>query len=278
MKNHRDDKIYYFVANGTQDSPDRIEAGDDYEKIYNTNKNPRFQFRKMTYEANHNSIVPLAFLDGLRHIFLDYKNLENYPNFKSYRDHYLIDLKANYGLEENYNIHDLNPIMSDLITNKKKNDLIEFFQFIEDYKLWDNPVAKVPGGLDAANKGNMFYFVDAFDRSAKNFETALEELDITVEPGVYFGNLPKGIRSFKAIKDYEGLMTLFFDTKTYLNSKNSLTEKKIKSYRLYINYEIAKLSKEQNIYRKEGKKALKYCKDNYKKNSDFTYKELEELL
>ena len=64
MKNHKGNKIYYFVANGTQDSPDRIEAGDDYEKIYEANKNLRFQFKKNTYEANHNNMVPLAFLDA----------------------------------------------------------------------------------------------------------------------------------------------------------------------------------------------------------------------
>jgi predicted alpha/beta superfamily hydrolase len=278
MKNHQGKKIYYFVANAKQDSPDRIEAGDDYDRIYKANKNPKFQFSKKTYEANHNSVVPLAFLDGLQHIFIDYKNLESYSDFKSYRDNYLIDLKANYGLEENYSLSDLDPILSEIITNKKKEDLVEFFKFVEDYKLWQNPFMKSPAGMDAANKGNMYYFVDAFDRSAKNFAIALEELDISVEPGVYFGNLEKGIRSFKAIKDYEGLMTLYLNTKRYLNSKNSLSQKKIRTYMLYINYEIAKLSKEQNIYTSEGKKALSYCKDNYVKNRYFAYEELEEIL
>lgn len=278
MKNHQGEKIYYFVANGTQDSPDRIDAGDDYEKIYNTNKNPRFQFRKNTYEANHNSIVPLAFLDGLQHIFLDYQNLENYPNLRSYKDNYLIDLKANYGLEENYSFWGLNPIFSEIIANKKKDDLVELFKFIEDYKFWQNPVMKTPGGMDAANKGNMYYLVDAFERSAKNFAIAFEELEITVEPGVYFGNLSKGIQSFENIKDYKGLMKLLLESKQYLNSKNTLSEKGIKSNLLYINYEIVKLSNAQNIHIKEGKKALKYCKDNYMENGYFTYEELEELL
>ena len=278
MKNHQGNKIYYFVANGTQDSPDRIAAGDDYEKIYNTNKNPRFELRKNTYEANHNNLVPLAFLDGLQHIFLDYKNVENYANFISYRDNYLLDLKANYGLEENYSLSDLDPILSELIANKKKEDLVEFFKFVEDYKLWQSPVMKAPGGMDAANKGNMYYFVDAFERSANNFAVALKELDKTVEPLVYFGNLPKGIRSFNAIKDYEGLMNLLLESKQYLNAENTLSEKKIKDNLLFINYEIAKLSNEQNIYKNEGEKALSYCKVNFVENRDFTYEELKELL
>jgi len=278
MKTHDGKKIYYFVANATQDSPDRIEAGDDYERIYNTTKNPKFQFSKKTYEANHNNLVPLAFLDAIQHIFIDYKNLDNYPDFKSYRDNYLVDLNANYGLEENYSLSDLDPILSELITNKKKDDLVEFFNFVEDYKLWQNPVMNEPGGMDAANKGNMYYFVDAFDRSAKSFAIALEQLDISVEPLVYFGNLPKGIRSFKAIKDYEGLMNLLLESKHYLNAYNTLSEKKIKSNLLFINYEIAKLSNEQNIYKREGKKALSYCKDNYVKNRYFTYEEFQEML
>lgn len=278
MKNHLGNKIYYFVANGTQDSSDRIAAGDDYEKIYNANKNPRFEFRKNTYEANHNNLVPLAFLDGLQHIFQNYKNVENYANFKSYKDNYLIDLKANYGLEQNYSLSDLDPILSELIANKKKEDLVEFFKFVEDYKLWKSPVMKAPGGMDAANKGNMYYLVDAFERSAKNFAIALKELDKTVEPLVYFGNLPKGIRSFKAIKDYEGLMNLLLESRQYLNTENTLSEKQMKSNLMFINFEIAKLSKEQNIDKNEGKRALSYLKDNYVKNRDFTYEELKELL
>ena len=81
-----------------------------------------------------NNLVLLAFLDGLQHIFLDYKNVENYANFKSYRDNYLIDLKANYGLEENYSLSDLDPILSELIANKKKEDFL-YAQFGLNHKL-----------------------------------------------------------------------------------------------------------------------------------------------
>jgi len=278
MKNHQGNKIYYFVANGTQDSPDRIEAGDDYERLYNSTNNPQFQFSKKTYTANHNNIVPLAFLDALQHIFKDYKNIDNYNSLAEYGENYLKDLKANYGIVDNYGLDDIGHIVEEIFKNKNEDSLVEYFEFVENYKLWQNPVMKAPGGMDAANKGNMYYFVDAFERSAKNFAIALKELDKTVEPGVYFGNLPRGIQSYKTIKDYEGLMALLLESKHYLKGENTFSAKQIKSNLLFINYEIGKLSKEHNIYKNEGKKALSYCKDNYIKNRDFTYEELEELL
>lgn len=278
MKTQDGKNIYYFVANGTTDSPDRIEAGNDYEKLYNANKNPKFQFKKLTYKANHNDIVPLAFLDALQHIFKDYKNLDNYPSFADMRENYLNDAKANYGLEEMFNINDLNPFFSEIIEDKNEEDLVALFKFIEDYKIWQSPVMEAPGGMDAANKGNMYYHVDAFERSAKNFAIALEELNISVEPMVYFGNLRRGIQSFKNIKEYEGLMELLLKSKDYLiEHPNEFSDKYSKSHLLKLHYEIAKLSYEQNINPKEGKKALTYCKDNYKKNSTFTAEELEAL-
>lgn len=277
MKNYVGKNIYYFVANATVDSPDRIEAGNDYEKIYNANSNERFKFNKTTYEANHNSVVPLALLDGIQFIFKDYRNFDNYPSFAAYRDNYLSDVKLNYGLEENYSIEDLDPILGDIMMHKKRDELEEYLQFVEDQKLWQNPYMKEPGGMDPENKGNFYFFMDDFEASARNYELASENLGKGTMPRVYFGNLGKTISAFEKIEDYDRLMNLLVHNKSYLSTRSELPQKSTAYNLLYVNYQIAKLSNEQDIHSSEGKKALAYCKENYKKNSAFTEEDLQEL-
>ena len=270
--------LYYFVANATVDSPDRIEAGDDYEKIYNSNQNSAIQFKKSTYNANHNSIVPVALSDALRFVFKDYRNFENYDNFISYRDNYLQDLKYNYGIEEQHNIWDMDMILDDIMDNKDKELLDIYLDFVEEEKLWQNSYMSDPGGMDAVNKGNFYFFVEDYAKSAANYRQGLNDLETGVGPRVYFGNLGKGIQAFRNIEDYDGLMELLLGTRDYLNSENELSAKSVKNNLLFINYQIAKLADEQNINKKDGKKAKQYCEDNYKENKYFTQNELNTLL
>jgi hypothetical protein len=68
IKNYNGDNFYYFVANAKYDSPDRIQAGDDYEKMYSKNPNPKLQFKKKSYEKDHNSVVPPALFDAISKI------------------------------------------------------------------------------------------------------------------------------------------------------------------------------------------------------------------
>lgn len=277
MKTYKGKNLYYFVANATLDSPDRIEAGDDYENIYKANKNPLFQFNKITYKANHNSVVPLALSDGIQFIFKDYRNFENYNDFASYRDNYLKDLNNNYGLVESYHIDDLDNVLMDIMDGKKKKDLEDYLKFVEDQKLWQSPYMSEPGGMDAVNTGNFYFFVDDFHKSAQSYALACDLLGQETMPRVYFGNLGKTIRAFENIKDYEGLMNLLINSKDYLDKSNDLSAKSVKYNLLFVNYHIARLSNEHNMNRKEGKKAKNYCKDNYKKNSIFSTEELEAL-
>ncbi|MCK0178083.1 alpha/beta hydrolase-fold protein [Flavobacteriaceae bacterium S0862] len=277
IKNYQGNTLYYFVANATADSPDRIEAGNDYEKIYQENMNSNFQFKKQTYEANHNSVVPLALIDGIQFIFKDYRNLKNYNNLASYRDNYLDDMKANYGIEEEYSVLDLEPVLMDITSGKKKGELEEYLNFVEDHKLWQLPKMREPGGFDGVNKGNFYFFVEDYKKSAESYRLALDQIHTHTQTAAYFGNFDKTLMAFKKIEDYEGLMNLLLDTKSYLNSNTELTPKSVGNKLLYFNFQIAKLASEQNINQKEGKKALAYCKDNYKKNRVFTAQELEDL-
>ncbi|MEO1030484.1 MAG: alpha/beta hydrolase-fold protein [Bacteroidota bacterium] len=277
MKNYEGKPMYYFVANSEFDSADRIEAGDDYEKIYNANKNDRISFKKQLFEGGHNSMVPASLFEGLRFVFKDFKNQKNYPTFYAYRTNYLNDMKAIYGLEVTYNLSDMDHFISAIFDNKKEKELGDYFDFVEEHKLWQNHYMKEPGGLDAMNKGNNYFVIEAYMKSAEQYAIALEQLEITVEPAVYYYNHDKIVQSFNKIGQHKELMALLIKSKDLLHKNPQFLNRSKKAMLLALNFEIAKLSNAQNINRKEGKKALKYCKDNFNKNSYFTLEELKAL-
>ncbi|WP_224488657.1 alpha/beta hydrolase-fold protein [Robertkochia flava] len=277
MNNYTGKNLNYFVANATSDSPDRIEAGNDYEKLYEGNTNPNFHFKKNTYEANHNSVVPLALIDGIQFIFKDYRNLKNYANLAAYKDHYLEDMRANYGIKEAYSITDMDPVFTDIMKGKKKDELEVLLKFVEDEKLWKFPKMKEAGGFDGANKGNFYYIVEDYKKSAESYTLAFDQIHTFLPPVIYLANFDKAITAFNKIQDYDGLMDLMLKTKAYLNTTADLEPKSIKYYQLYFNYHIAKLANEQGVQPKEGEAALTYCAENYKKNKIFTMEELEAL-
>ena len=277
MNNYSGKNLYYFVANATADSPDRIEAGDDYEKLYKGNANPNFHFKKTTYEANHNSVVPLALIDGIRFVFKDYRNLKNYTNLAAYRDHYLKDMEAYYGIKEAYAIEDISPVLMDIIQGKKKDELEGYLKFVEDQKLWQLPKMTEGGGFDGANKGNFYYMVEEYKKSAESYVLAFDQIHTFLPPIIYLANFEKAITAFNQIQDYDGLMTLMLKTKAYLNTTSDIEPKRVKHYQLFFNYHIAKLANEQGITPKEGEKALAYCNENYRENKFFTFEELEAL-
>ncbi|MBL7472061.1 alpha/beta hydrolase-fold protein [Robertkochia sediminum] len=279
MNNYTGKNLYYFVANATSDSPDRIEAGNDYEKLYGGNTNPNFHFKKNTYEANHNSVVPLALVDGIRFVFKDYRNLKNYTNLAAYRDHYLKDMEAHYGLKEAYAITDMEPVLTDILEGKKKDELEVLLAFIEDHKLWHLPKMKEAAGLDGANKGNFYFMVEDYKKSAESYTLAFDQIQTFLPPVIYLANFEKAITAFKKIQDHDGLMELMLKTKAYLNTTTDLDlePKRVKYYHLFFNYHIAKLANEQGMQSKEVEDALAYCIENYQENKIFTMEELQAL-
>ncbi|MAD97508.1 MAG: hypothetical protein CMB99_09315 [Flavobacteriaceae bacterium] len=277
MKNYDGKPFYYFVSTGTFDSPDRTEAGNDYEKIYNQFKNSNIAFQKRHYEKGHNSMVPASLFDGLQFIFKDYNNAMQYKTLQAYEANYIKDQKEIYGLELQYNMDHMDNFLSAIFDNNDEKGLDDYLAFVERYKLWKNHFMKEPGGLDAANCGNFYWVIGAYEKSATQYQKAFEQLAVTVEPAVFYYNHPKILESFRKSDQHNALMELLVESRNKLSANPQYLGGDIKHMLLKLNYEIAKLSSEKKLNRKEGKRALKYCKDNYLKNSRFTEKELNSL-
>lgn len=276
MKNYNGDTFYYFVANAKYDSPDRIQAGDDYEKMYNTNPNPKLQFQKKFYEKDHNSVVPPALFDAISFVYKDYKQLEKYKTFYELRDNYAKDMKTLYGLDIEYTFSDVQGLFGKIYEAKDKKQLDAFYAFIEEHKLFRNGVTQEQGGMDAMNQGNLYYHIGAIKTGAIKFAEALEELNKTVEPMVYFGNFDSIVDCFKKIEDHKTLMEILIKSRDFA-STNKVYDDGNKNILLKLNYLIATVSAEHNIAKKEGKKSKEYCIDNYFENKLFDLDEMNQL-
>ncbi len=126
------------------------------------------------------------------------------------------------------------------------------------------------------NQGNLYYHIGAFEKSAIKFVEALEQMNITVEPMVYFGNFDSLVDCFKKLKDYKKLMEILIESRDFA-ATNKVYDDGNKSILLKLNYLIASLSAEHSIVKKEGKKAKQYCIENYFENKLFTLEEMNQL-
>lgn len=276
IKKYEGNGFFYFVANAKNDSRDRIEAGDDYERIYKENANPKIRFQKNFYIRNHNSIVPPALHDGIKFIFKDYKRLENYKTFYSYKNHYKVDMRELYGIDVDYSLNDLENALSHIFESKNVKELDMYLDFVKEHKLWKNFFMKEAGGMDAMNQGNFYYHIGAFEKSSQSYAEALNQLEITVEPMVYFSNFNNVVKSFKELKQYKKLMDVLVKSRTFASNHKIYTNGNTYTL-LKLNYLIAKLSAEHNIDRRIGRKAKQYCVDNYLKNRLFKLSEIKQL-
>lgn len=88
-----------------------------------------------------------------------------------------------------------------------------------------------------------------------------------VDPQVFWSNIEKALTSFQKLDRIEEGVHFLIKIQEALEDK----------YTLYINYKLAKLSLENQVSIEEGKKALAFCKNNYKENRLFSLEDLYSL-
>lgn len=277
FKSYNGENLYYFIANATYDSPERIEFGDEIEQLYKDQTNTQLHLVKKTYEADHLSVVPAALLDGLRHVFKDYRNKENYPSFNDYKNNYKADMKAIYGVEVEYSMTAVDGYLDDALNNKNPDVLEAYFAFIEEHKLWFNPYTGAPAGLDMANQANMSCLGGFNDKCIEKYNLAFEGLNTTVEPEVYYGNISRVIEVYLKQEDYEGGIAFLSKSISYLKEENNPYNNNRDWGLLKLNYILADMSLNHNTQLEDGKKALAFCQANYIKNSLFSQEDLKTL-
>ncbi|MDX1592459.1 MAG: alpha/beta hydrolase-fold protein [Balneolaceae bacterium] len=258
FKTYEDKNLYYFIANGSMDEPSRTMAGNDFEALVEKTTNRDFIFNKKTYEANHQNIVPLSMMDGLRHIFKDYANLDLYPDIYSYVDNYKADAREIYGLDVHYSFMDLQSYIMDILMNKRIDEYEYLVEFITRHNL-----APHMGWLDPVNRANQYFFMEAYPETIDSYKKGLNNIE-SVEARVFVANIWKAIQAYEAENRQEDIMPFLLKSREVLSDDHMLG----------LNYYIAKFSLENNVSEEIGKQALQYCKDHYSENRIFSMEDL----
>ena len=253
-------KIYYFIANATLDSPDRIEAGDTFENLYQSTPNTQVKFSKQIYKADHLTVVPNALIDGLKLLFYDYNNMEAYPTIVDYGENYLKNIEQFYGIQSRLSRTDLEGYYMDIVNHKNKEHYEYGLALVEEHKLWNN------GGFDPVNVANGYHLMEMYPETIEAYNKSFQELE-RVEPLVFYLNVERAVESYqKEGRIKEGIAFLE-------KSRNTFS----KDYYIGFTYYIAKLSLDNGVDIEKGREALAYCKANYIKNRHFTEENLVAL-
>lgn len=269
FKTYQGKNLYYFVGNGKSDGAFRIQAGKVFETLYEKNPNEAVRFTNQTFEGNHNSLVPNAMLTGLKFIFQDFGDTDNYAAFTEYQDHYKEDVMEAYGLNPAYEFASIESYFADILTNKDKEQYQAFVAFANKHKLWYNP----GGILDPVNIANQYCYMEMYPETIEYYNRGLNELDVTgyrgtgVEPGVYISNIPRVIKAYEEEGRDSEIMPFLIQSREALGD----------AFRLRMNYQIAKYALENETALDEGNKALAYCKANYKENRYFSIENINAL-
>ena len=252
--------IYYFLANGNRDAYMRTDAGNEFEQLVANTPNHKFNFKKNTYDADHVGLIPRSLIDGLAYIFKDYRNLTLYQNIIEYKDNYLVDLKNNYGIKGSYSIFEIDLFIGDIIDNKKADEYEIANALINDYNLFFG------GKIDPVNIGNGYFQMEKYPECIEYFNKALDDLE-NIDPYFFYANMHRGVSSYEELNRHLDAVNFL------IKGRDKLPEK----YKFFMNYRIAKLALENQVAIDEGKKALEYCKANFRVNKRFTMDDLVAL-
>lgn len=261
FEQYQGSQMYYFVANGESDAPMRVQSGNEFASLYEKSANNQISFAKQTFEGNHNSMVPNSLLDGLKFIFQDYNNTKNYATFMDYRDNYKADMMQRYGVSSSYHFGDVEGFFAEIVINKKLEEYGHFIAFIDEHQLWP-----FTGSIDPVNKGNQYFFMGVYPETIDSYNEALNDIE-SCEARVFAMNMGNVIQAYKMEDRIAEVMPFL------IQSRKTVGEEE----QLFINYHIARFSLENQIAVEEGRKALEYCKANYRQNRLFSMQDLNTL-
>jgi len=249
-------KLYYFIATASYDSPDRIAAGSAIEKSFKENRNEAINFLNKSYVADHQNVLSKSLLDGISYVFQDYRNLSGYEGFKDYTENYREAMKDNYGLTTDLDINDVDYFFGTILDNKD----VAMYEYIVEYVTQNNIFE-----VKTYDKSWHYYDMKQYSKSIEYWNKTVDNFEGT-SPRVFYYNFDKAIDAYLVLKNPKGALEFLQKCK-----------KVLPEYTLEFNYFIAKVALENRVQKSIGKRSLEYCKDNFKENKYFTKEDLDKL-
>ena len=240
-----------FIGYGTKDY-EFNEFGKYIKKSIN-----KENLKVSEFNANHNEMPAIALIDGLKFLFKEYRNIDDFDkeskdtnfNIDEYIEHYQKKNKKLYGIETKIKEDDFYSLIQMSIDSKNKNALNQILEYdsrVNGYQTQTHMLFLYNKEIGDFIKAD--YFANKMLNSKDNLDNRILKANLIFYYNFYIND----------IKDVEKAITFFEKGK-----------KEFKDNQLEFSYFIAKASIENNTRKKLGKTNLKYCLKNYKLNRYF---------
>lgn len=226
-----------------------------------TNKN--LQIR--AYNGNHNEMPVLALTNGIKHLFYEYRNVDDFTevSFKkdfdivNYLEQYQQKNKEAYGIETEMKEDDFYTLLDLSVITKNRRVM--------------NQILKYDSKINGFEQQTHMMFI--YNKQISDYEKAEQYANQMLNSNDEFEN-----RILKAnLNHYH---EFFVDDLADVEKGLRFFEegrKKFKDRQLEFSYFIAKMSLEHDIKKYKGISNLKYCTKNYEENRYFNEVDLEGL-
>ena len=240
-----------FIGYGTKDY-EFNEFGKYIKKSIN-----KENLKVSEFNANHNEMPAIALIDGLKFLFKEYRNIDDFDkeskdtnfNIDEYIEHYQKKNKKLYGIETKIKEEDFYSLIQMSIDSKNKNALNQILEYdsrVNGYQTQTHMLFLYNKEIGDFEKAD--YFANKMLNSKDNLDNRILKANLIFYYNFYIND----------IKDVEKAITFFEKGKN-----------EFKDNQLEFSYFIAKASIENNTRKKLGKTNLKYCLKNYKLNRYF---------
>ena len=258
-------ELSYFVATGTFDIWHRREAGEMIDSLFSTAQSTNIAFQNKVYPGEHNDMVAMSMLDGLKFIFRDYKNFNLFIEGVENKSFDYVKLKREfieqcnqYGSGFQMTPADFTLIFN-LLLDQSEIDYMEQFLTMENANYKNIPRVVV---------ARIYYEFGQYDESLHLYNEVLELKDQASFQEYGKGNFTKVIDIYvDQKKNPEGAIE-------YLNKCKQI----MPPLKLIFAYYIARVGLENNLNKKLWQNDLEYCKNNFTTNRVFTKEELQSLI
>lgn len=255
----KNDSINVFIGYGTKDF--------DFNELAQHLKNEvsRDNLKVSEFNANHNEMPALSLVKGIKYLFREYRNIENFNEesfkkdfeIKRYMEQYQAINKVAYGIDTKMKEDDFYSLLQLSINSKNRealNQILEYDSKVNGYPTQTHMLFVYHEQIGDYEKAELF--ATQMLNSQDDFENRVLKANLQLYYEFFINDL----------KDTEKGISFFEEGK-----------KKFQDSQLEFSYFIAKASIENNFRKKIGTTNFKYCIKNYKKNRYFTEFELEKL-
>jgi len=257
--------VFYFVASGKRDATPRLASGMKLDSLFNINQNPNLKLKHILYDADHSGIAGKGLINGISHIFSDYKHYNDWNDD-------LIDSLHTNGISALDFINQHSEKMMNIygIPFKVNQDDLSFIQAMTQNVADIEAVQKYE--IAHFGKSKEFYATYAqFYEYAKSYNKALEYWNI---------NLKENYKDQTSFFYYRRPIQLLFKKMNQPEKAIVFAEKWEKlapNFSSDFNLWIAKIAVESNIKKETGLKAIRAYIENDTGNSPTELKKAKEI-